>query len=173
MPALFRSTRGVLYRTWLYSKYTVFLCNTRLAGPARVGRTALSEWHFKRHTGKVRMVTRGTQHAGHNEGLQGRNPGEGEGHCCQRVYPVLLGHQLQTGCPWYKTDSRSAGSTLYPDYGISRFAPTPLESGSHVRRRTFRLVDSRQATILTTGNIQSSYGQSRRMASKGGRSKTL
>ena len=45
-------------------KYTVFLSDTKVNHS-----TATSEWHFKWHAGKVRIVGRGTPHPGHNEGV--------------------------------------------------------------------------------------------------------
>ena len=44
--------------------YTVFLSDTKVNHS-----TATSEWHFKWHAGKVRIVGRGTPHPGHNEGV--------------------------------------------------------------------------------------------------------
>ena len=63
-------------------KYTVFLSDTKVNHS-----TATSEWHFKWHAGKVRIVGRGTPHPGHNEGVA----------LCLKVVRVTPGHPRPQG----------------------------------------------------------------------------
>ena len=52
------------YKNTLPKYTTWFLSDTKVNHS-----TATSEWHFKWHAGKVRIVGRGTPHPGHNEGV--------------------------------------------------------------------------------------------------------